>query len=45
MFLQMAVLRKNSGGFGRDSCYPYAPQAKRALYAKLATALFLKALR
>ncbi len=24
---------------------PYAPQAKRALYAKLATALFLKALR
>src|SRR5258707_14324659 len=31
--------------FWQGQLLPYAPQAKRALYAKLATALFLRALR
>jgi hypothetical protein len=31
--------------FWQGQLLPYTPQAKRALYAKLATALFLKVLR
>src|SRR5205809_4129594 len=44
LVVKRRVTKRGTEAGGRQ-LLPYAPQAKRALYARLATALFLKALR